>query len=232
MWSLSPDLKLGMGINAPFGLKTEYEPSWAGRIDAIESELKTININPTIAYTVNEMISIGAGLQIQHAEVTLTQDRQSAAALIGDLSGDDWGFGATLGILVEFSEATRFGLGYRSQIGHTLEGDFTAGGALVDTVTADLTTPDQVTAGVYHDINDQFAVMGEIGWTNWSTFDEIRVKFDGGGPDSRNARELGQCLVRRGRRDLEGFRKPRNSRWHRLRSESYSRRNANAAHSR
>ena len=177
MWSLSPDLKIGMGINAPFGLKTEYEPTWAGRMYAIESELKTINLNPTVAYKLNEMVSIGAGLQVQYADVTLTQDL-NGGGLIGDLSGDDWGFGATLGILVEFSESTRLGLGYRSQIGHTLEGEFTAGGALVDTVTADLTTPDQVTAGLYHDINDQFAVMAEIGWTNWSTFDEIRVVGD------------------------------------------------------
>jgi long-chain fatty acid transport protein len=183
MWSLSPDLKLGMGINAPFGLKTEYDPTWAGRMYAIESELKTININPTVAYKLNDMISIGAGLQIQYSDVTLTNDL-NGLGLIGELTGDDWGVGATLGLLVEFSESTRAGLGYRSQISHTLEGEFTAGGSLVDTVTADLTTPDQVTAGLYHDINDQFAVMAEIGWTNWSTFDEIRVKFDSGGPDN------------------------------------------------
>lgn len=179
MWSISPDLKLGLGINAPFGLKTEYDPTWAGRAYAIESDLKTINVNPTVAYRLNEMISIGAGLQIQYADVTLSQDVNPAGALvIGEVTGDDWGVGATLGVLVEFSESTRFGLGYRSQISHTLEGEFTSGGVLVDTATADLTTPDQVTAGLYHDINDQFAVMAEVGWTNWSTFDEIRVVGD------------------------------------------------------
>jgi len=72
MWSLSPDLKLGLGINAPFGLKTDYDPTWAGRAYAIESEVKTININPTVAYKLNEMVSIGAGLQIQYADVTLS----------------------------------------------------------------------------------------------------------------------------------------------------------------
>jgi len=102
----------------------------------------------------------------------------AGALTIGEVTGDDWGVGATLGVLVEFSEATRLGLGYRSQIGHTLEGKFTTGGVLVDTVTADLTTPDQVTAGLYHEINDQFAVMAEIAWTNWSTFDEIRIVGD------------------------------------------------------
>ena len=180
MWSLSPDLKLGMGINAPFGLKTEYDPTWAGRFYAVESELKTINLNPTVAYRLNEMVSIGAGLQIQYADVLLSQDVGGA---IGEATGDDWGVGATFGMLVELSEATRIGLGYRSQIGHTLEGEFKVSGVLTDTISADLTTPDQVTAGLYHDINNQFAVMAEVGWTNWSTFDEIRIKFDGGGAD-------------------------------------------------
>lgn len=182
MWSLSPDLKLGVGINAPFGLKTEYDPTWAGRMYAIESELKTINLNPTIAYKLNDMVSIGAGLQIQYAEATLTNDL-NGAGVIGKLEGDDIGYGITLGLLVEPSDQTRFGLGYRSQVKHKLDGDFTSI-PLTDTVTAKLTTPDQITAGLYHDINEQWAVMAEIGWTNWSTFDEIRVKFDGGAPDS------------------------------------------------
>jgi long-chain fatty acid transport protein len=82
-------------------------------------------------------------------------------------------------LLVELSNATRIGLGYRSQIGHTLEGEFTRSDiGLVDTISADLTSPDQVTAGFYHDINEQIAVMAEVGWTNWSTFDEIRVVGD------------------------------------------------------
>lgn len=187
MWSVTPNLKIGLGINAPFGLKTEYSQTWAGQLEAVESDLKTVNINPTVAYRINEMFSVGAGLQFQRAEVTLTQmtDGENGNPLDGtyipvlaDVTGDDWGYGFNLGLMVEFSEATRLGLGYRSKIDHTLEGNFTVAGGLIDTAKADLTTPDQVTAGFYHDVSDQFAVMGEIGWTKWSTFDEIRVVGD------------------------------------------------------
>ena len=179
MWSLGSDLKLGLGINAPFGLKTEYDPTWAGRAHAIDTELKTINLNPVVAYRLSDKLSIGGGLQIQYGDVTLSSDTNPVGALaIGEVTADDWGFGATFGILVELSDATRLGLGYRSQIAHTAEGDFTISGAQIDTVSADLTTPDQVTAGVYHDLNEQFAVMAEVGWTNWSTFDEIRIVGD------------------------------------------------------
>jgi len=187
MWSVTPDLKIGLAINAPFGLKTEYTQTWAGQLHAVESDLRTININPTIAYRLNEMVSVGAGLQFQKADATLSQMTDAAdgdpfngsyVPMLAETTGDDWGYGLTLGLLVELSEATRLGLGYRSQIKHTLEGDFTVGGNLVDTITADLTTPDQVSAGFYHDLNSQFAVMAELGWTGWSSLDQVRIVGD------------------------------------------------------
>ncbi|MEI2636468.1 MAG: outer membrane protein transport protein [Methylotenera sp.] len=41
-------------MNAPFGLKTEYDKEWLGRFQADMSEVKTININPSIAFKVND----------------------------------------------------------------------------------------------------------------------------------------------------------------------------------
>lgn len=187
MWSVTPDLKIGLGINAPFGLKTEYSRTWAGQLEAVETDLRTININPVVAYRVNEMILVGAGLQIQHAEATLSQMMDGEdndpfdglyVPVLSELTGDDWGYGFTLGLLVDFSESTRLGFGYRSKIDHTLAGDFTIAGGVIDTATADLATPAQATAGFYHDLSDRLAIMGEIAWTQWSSFDEIRVVGD------------------------------------------------------
>ena len=48
----------GMGVNVPFGLKTEYDNNWVGRFQGISSEVKTININPSIAWKVNQMFSV------------------------------------------------------------------------------------------------------------------------------------------------------------------------------
>ncbi|MEN8197745.1 MAG: outer membrane protein transport protein [Pseudomonadota bacterium] len=186
MWSVSPDLKLGIGINAPFGLKTEYSQTWAGRYHAVESDMKTININPAIAYRINDVFSVGAGLQIQKIDITLSNMVNpdmvnfSGPDFLAEVTGDDWGFGATLGLLAELSDDTRLGLGYRSQVKHTIEGDFTIGGGLVSDASADFTAPDMATAGIYHDINSQWAVMGELAWTRWSSFDELRIMSSGG----------------------------------------------------
>ena len=41
------------------------------------------------------------------------------------MKGDDWSVGYNLGVLYELNPATRFGLAYRSDVRHKLEGDVT-----------------------------------------------------------------------------------------------------------
>ena len=69
---LTDDLTIGLGINAPFGLKLVYEAGWVGRFQALHSEIQTINVNPSIAWQVNDRFSIGAGISYQHLQAELT----------------------------------------------------------------------------------------------------------------------------------------------------------------
>ena len=66
LYDVSPDLKFGLAITAPFGLKTQYNSDWVGRYQAIKSDLETININPNVAYRVFDWLSVGGGPTIQH----------------------------------------------------------------------------------------------------------------------------------------------------------------------
>ncbi|MGD8854468.1 MAG: outer membrane protein transport protein [Gammaproteobacteria bacterium] len=70
---LGHDLFFGMGINVPFGLATDYDDDWKGRYHAIESEVRTVNFNPTLAYKLNGLISVGAGVNLQYIDGKLTQ---------------------------------------------------------------------------------------------------------------------------------------------------------------
>lgn len=150
---------LGLSVTAPFGLATSYESSWAGRYQAIESELITISINPSVSYRLSDTLSIGAGLSAQYAEATLTNAIDFGVVCLGALEpaacaslgllpqsadglaaieGDDWGYGFNIGVAWTPSETLRIGLAYRSQVDHELEGD------------ADFTVPPQaavLTAG-------------------------------------------------------------------------------------
>lgn len=205
MVPLGDRVRAGVSINAPFGLATKNASDWAGRYHAIDSELLTININPMLAVRVSERVYIGGGPQIQYADARLTNAIDFGtigAACCGgtptqddgrvELEADDWGIGATFGVIVEPRPGTRLGAAWRSHIDHALEGDadFDRGGPVGDDVSAatgrfvdtgaqaDLTTPERVGVGAYHELTGELALAGEFEWTNWSRFDELRVEFD------------------------------------------------------
>ena len=221
--NLNNGWSVGLGIFAPFGLATEYDKDWVGRYHAVESDVMTININPTVAYRVNENLSLGAGVSAQYIDVTLSQmvdfglnayvgSGMNAALLpavsnpdadiYADLTADDWGYGFNLGALYEFNENTRVGAAYRSRIKHTVKGDavftqqnptylaaFGLDGAAAASfpnqgVKGDITLPASASLSAYHRINSQWAVMADIMWTEWSTFDKLVIEFDGALPDS------------------------------------------------
>lgn len=208
MTEINDRMRAGVGINVPFGLETDFNDDWIGRYHALNSELLTININPTLAYKVTSDISIGAGAQIEYIDATLSNaiDFGSIGAAAGipgaaptqqdgftELEGDDWGFGFTLGALYEPLPGTRLGVGYRSQVTHELEGDTSfelddagvgaaisaATGAFVETpASAKVKLPDVLSFGLYHEVTSDWAVMAEAQWTRWSKFQELRIQFD------------------------------------------------------
>lgn len=203
-WSLSDRFKLGLGVSVPFGLVTYYKDNWVGRYQAVESRLSTININPTVAAKLTDTLSLGAGLNVQYAAATLSNaiDFGSIGRSVGlptvpqrsdgfvKILGEDWSVGYNLGILYEPTPTTRFGLAYRSAIDHTLRGnaDFTVPtnltaltrtGRFTDTgASAPLKLPDTLSLSAYHEISPRWAVMGDITWTNWSRFEELRIDYD------------------------------------------------------
>lgn len=72
-WQVRSDVWLGLGVNVPFGLKTEWTPDWTGRFKAIKSEVQTINFNPSLAIRVSDNFSIGGGASYQRLKATLSQ---------------------------------------------------------------------------------------------------------------------------------------------------------------
>lgn len=187
------DLHFGLGVTAPFGLRTDQPESWVGRYHATESELTTVNINPAVAYAIDDRLSVAAGFVAQYADATLARAvdlsgpgaaPRPATDATTKVTGDDWDYGFTLGLLAEPRDGTRIGLSYRSQINHTLEGDFTVtapdGGRGKDTGRAALATPQIVNLGIRHRLTDRIDVLGTVEWTGWSSFDELKIQLGSG----------------------------------------------------
>jgi long-chain fatty acid transport protein len=190
--AISPDLRLGIGISAPFGLKTAYQNGWVGRYQALKSELHTININPSIAFKATDRLSLGFGVSAMRAEADLTNALDLGKLFgapqnfdaIAHLKGDDWSVGWNAGAIFQFNDTTRFGLAYRSQVHQKLEGNvdfaFAAGtpGAVTanfpnGAISAKLTLPDSVSGSLFHRLNDKWDVMGDVTWTHWNTFNNL-----------------------------------------------------------
>ena len=185
--AINPKLSFGLALNVPFGLKTEYETPWRGQLTAIKSEIKTVNINPSVAYKVSDMVSIGGGLSVQQIDAELTNCGNAACTVVANLTADDMGYGGNVGILIQASPNTRIGAHYRSAIKYTLEGTatFSNAAALNGNVSADLEVPDSFSLSLFHALNPQWEFMGDITWTGWSSVQQltvIRTTTSGGGP--------------------------------------------------
>ncbi|MDR1694518.1 MAG: OmpP1/FadL family transporter [Lactobacillaceae bacterium] len=191
---LNEDFTIAMALNSPIGMITKYDNSWAGRLHGTLSNVKTYTFTPTVAYKVDEKVSIAAGLQIQHITARLRNAVNVGAGPVtgrAALEGEATDLGYVLGVMYEYSDKTRFGLGYRSRIKHKLKGDLDvyapSGTPLVygRDINARITTPALLSIGAYHDVNDKWSVMAELQRTYWETFKELRIYNDAGGVASQ-----------------------------------------------
>jgi long-chain fatty acid transport protein len=137
--AISKDLSVGLGIGAPFGLKTEYDSPWMGAAQSVMFEVKTLNLNPSVAYRVNDAVSVGFGLNWQ--KINAEYKRIAGTGLIPTglpsppypaainvstitsvmtLNDDAWGWNA--GVLFNVSPTTKIGVSYRSSVKYKATG--------------------------------------------------------------------------------------------------------------
>ncbi|MDP3141229.1 MAG: outer membrane protein transport protein, partial [Methylotenera sp.] len=67
---------------------------------------------------------------------------------------------------------------YRSKVNQHLEGDASFGAALAagnGKITADVTLPENLSVSVFSQINDKWDLMGDVTWTRWSQFQELKI---------------------------------------------------------
>ena len=195
--NLSPDLKVGMAISAPFGARAAYPQDFVGRYQSLVSRVSDVQISLAAAYRINEHLSIGGGPVIDLLSVRLTKavnlGRLSSAFgdPIASFGGSSVGAGFTLGALYEFDDSFRAGIVYRSRIQPTINGTQSVtfspaiGAASPATAAALLASagsassrfslPDSLSLGVYKQIDERWAVMADLQWTDWSLVDTVTI---------------------------------------------------------
>jgi long-chain fatty acid transport protein len=193
-YQLNQNLWLGMSLNSPFGLSVGFPETWAGRDYAAgDTSLRTYNAAPSIAYRINDWISVGAGVQIQYAKASLNHGVSSAnpnfcRGVVGfgppcpagdaNLSGDGWGYGFTAGVTLTPTPTTAIGIGYRSGINQKINGILTTPlGAAAANTTVDL--PGMVSLGIRQRVDPQWTLLGTVEWTNWGRIGTSNILVSG-----------------------------------------------------
>ncbi|MDC1287974.1 outer membrane protein transport protein [Gammaproteobacteria bacterium] len=226
--TINDEMKFGLGVNTPFGLETSYDDEWVGRYHGVLSDLRTVNINPSLGYRVNKQLSIGGGLNFMLGEVDLSNAVDFGAVCVGvtmnpatcagavspsslpqEADGkaefeadnfDNISTGFNLGLLYQVTPQTSIGVAYRSEVEMKVKGevdftvpaqlstapiDLTSTGLFVDgDIRATVDLPASMSFSLSHQV-DKFTWLADVTWTGWSSFDELRIKYDNGiQPDS------------------------------------------------
>ncbi len=203
---LNDKVTVGLGVYIPFASGTEYQEDSVLRYNINRTKLTSIDINPTVAFKINNNHSIAAGLTAQYSKAELRQYANFAGTKLpngiadgfADVEGDDWGLGYTLGYLWDVNDNVRLGASYRSKVEHNLKGtakwkldnnlpaavqqglyqQIAKMGYVPDEkVSVKITTPESLSVHGMVKLDDKWTAFGDITWTRHSRFNEADIKY-------------------------------------------------------
>jgi long-chain fatty acid transport protein len=111
----------------------------------------------------------------------------------GQLKLDDnaWGWGVNLGLLYEIDARTRLGLTWNSQVDLDFDAPaefsnlapgistaFGNRGLLGSSIKVGIKIPQQLMGSIFTQVNDRWAVLGSVGWQEWSKFGQVQLGVD------------------------------------------------------
>jgi long-chain fatty acid transport protein len=190
VYSYSPQLKFGVSLTSPYGGMLNYDDGWVGRYNVQQTQFYTLNLNPALAYQFNKMFAVGGGFSVEYANVYQTTAFPLPLDLPPPLEGPVEGqatvkthntaFGLNVGVLFTPYPSTKIGLAYRSQIKHDLKGDTEFLRTLQSGSTkTQMIMPQNIILSVDQKIYQQFDLLAELGWANWSTMKDAIVDIEG-----------------------------------------------------
>jgi len=192
---VSPDLTLGFAVAGNFGSMLDYDDDWVGRYRVQDADLVGVSVVPSIAYRVNDKLSLGAGINGMYGMFDQKVAINNALPSLGDgrleLDDNTWGWGGNVGVLYEPKQGTRLGLTYTSEIdldfssrakfsgiGPILGALLQSRGLLDARVEVGAKVPQQLMGSVYTEIDERWALLGNLGWQDWSEFGEVEIGID------------------------------------------------------
>ena len=198
---LNDQVWLGLGLTVPYGMGTDFDRNWEGAERGNKSTILTFDINPNVAWKINEKFSVGGGLSLQYAKAKLGMGKQKLPmpgnhyAMNSTVEGDSWAWGWNVGLMFRPVETVRLGVAYRSHIAHNAEGETTidtnkllagnpetagiAGQTFISDMKVRIKTPDTLTFSAAWDATQDLTLSATARWSKWSNFDTLTIENSG-----------------------------------------------------
>lgn len=185
---INDDIFAGIGLYGNYGLGTDYG-NWAGDRLIKKSTMAALTVSPSLAYKLNDRLSIGGSVNVNYGFLSLTRNVDGDDETEKD---HDWAMSYRLGLLMALTDQTRAGMTWTSKTEYDFDIDAKARFPNLPNVEYDLPisaqvrAPQQIMLSLVHDINQQWAVMGDLGWQDWSQFGSPQVSVSGQDIDKAN----------------------------------------------
>lgn len=190
-------LRFGFGALSYFGLAEDYGDKWAGRYYVQKSALLGMSLTPSVSLAITDWLAVGAGLNAMYGFLDTDMAVNNLLGPDGQMSLKDetWGFGGNAGVLIQAGEKTRIGLTYLSAVNLDFNDrpSFTGLGPGLAAILANpssldlgMKVPQSAMLSVYHSLSDQWAVMADFGWQDWSEFGYVQAGVENGGTTTLN----------------------------------------------
>jgi len=183
VYNASDRIKLGISALSYFGLGLNYGDEWVGRYRIEKAALISASLVPAVSYRINDWLSAGVMLNLMYAYL-------NTESAINTLSGNDgrlkytsgtFGVGGGVGLLFEPSKSTRIGVTYYSPVPLNFNDtpSFRNLGPIEErllkgrSLSLGYTVPQWLMLSAYQQVTDQLALMGNVGWQNWSQFGKV-----------------------------------------------------------
>lgn len=180
---ISEQVAFGLSYTKPFEFNINYGSNTALRYVSVLNTINVVDLTPSFSVAFNDKFSLGVGWDIQRMN---GQFQNSVTALgqtsdtLSSTSGSDHAYGCHLGALYQFSENTRVGLSYVSQVAHTftgasnLIGPLAPGGFQMSQATqVRITLPPTTSISVFHTFNPSWDAMGNLSYTQWAVMNRL-----------------------------------------------------------
>lgn len=188
------------GLTAPFGLASTFGPEWFGRYDSTRVSLETLNLTLSAARRLGDTVSIGGGIDWQHARTDLQSALPDPFAVPtpspatdgrSRLHGSGTGVGLHLGVSWAPRADLRVAAHYRSGIDIPVRGTHTvqgltgplAGANGTVAASTELRMPAMVGLGLAWSASPALTLNAQIDGYGWGRFGDLRVRLADGSPD-------------------------------------------------